>query len=141
VTNKLLDTKKSRSIKKLVKELVIGMANEKCFYCNQNPESVEIDHFIPFAFLFDNPLWDLVYSCSDCNSGTGGKFEKLPPTHYLSKLFERNKKMFNEDSEIFEGFEDLNELEDYIQKTYEACKNAGFQDWVYESLSHSVLNV
>lgn len=134
VTNKLLDAKKSRSIKKLVKELVIGIANEKCFYCDQTPEKVEIDHFIPFAFLFDNPIWDLVYSCSDCNSGTGGKFEKLPQDHYLTKLFKRNKQMFNEDSEIFEGFEKLEELEDHIQKTYQACLNAGFQNWQSDPL-------
>ena len=129
VTNKLLDAKKSRTIKKLVREYIMSMANQKCFYCDETPENVEIDHFIPFAFLFDNPLWDLVYSCSDCNSGVGGKFEKLPPSFYLDKLYDRNKEMFNEDSEVFEGFKRLDDLQDYIKKTYQACLNAGFQNW------------
>lgn len=129
VTNKLLDAKKSRAIKKLVRELVTGIADDKCFYCGDKPEKVEIDHFIPFAFLFDNPIWDLVYSCSDCNSGQGGKFEKLPPERFLDILFERNKTMFNQDPEIFEGFESLSELEEHISKTYQACINAGFGEW------------
>lgn len=138
VTNKLLDAKKTRSIKKLVKELIIGMANGKCFYCEETPEKVEIDHFIPFAFLFDNPIWDLVYSCSDCNSGVGGKFEKLPTSNYLIKLFERNKRMYNEDNEIFEEFENISELEDYIEKAYQACLNAGFQKWINKSSQDTI---
>ena len=129
VTNKLLDAKKSRAIKKLVRELVIGLSDDRCFYCEQIPNTVEIDHFIPFAFLFDNPIWDLVYSCGDCNSGKGGKFEKLPPKEYVSKLFQRNKVMFSEDPNIFEGFDELEVLENYIHKTYESCSNAGFGYW------------
>jgi 5-methylcytosine-specific restriction endonuclease McrA len=129
VTNKLLDAKKSRALKKIVRELVIDFAGDKCFYCKETPETVEIDHFIPFAFLFDNPVWDLVYSCKDCNSGKGGKFEKLPPQAYLQELFSRNKKIFKSNSKLFEGFESLTELEEHIQKTYQSCINAGFRKW------------
>jgi len=50
-----------------------------CFYCGcsfEHPKIVmHVDHFIPFSFLFNNELWNLVLACKNCNCN---KSDSLP---------------------------------------------------------------
>ncbi len=90
-----------------------------------------MDHFIPFAFLFDHPAWDLVASCKDCNRGIKtGKFEKLPNRDKnLVKLHERNEQLFIKNKELFASFSSIDEIREFTEKQYEICSNAGFKLW------------
>lgn len=60
-----------------------------CFYCGTKLSigKVEVDHFIPWSFIKDDNLWNLVLSCSECNRQ---KSDKLPDIIYLNTLAERN---------------------------------------------------
>lgn len=60
-----------------------------CFYCGRKllKGNVEVDHVIPWSFIKDDNLWNLVLSCSECNRQ---KSDKLPDIVYLNALAERN---------------------------------------------------
>ena len=62
---------------------------KKCFYCGKklSIRNAEVDHFIPWSFIKDDNLWNLVLSCSACNRQ---KSDKLPDLIYLNILAERN---------------------------------------------------
>lgn len=66
----------------------------ECFYCGsafmaEAPPAV--DHVIPWSFLLEDDLWDLVLACVSCNSR---KSDWLPEHKYLDKLMSRNKEVF-----------------------------------------------
>lgn len=64
--------------------------SNRCFYCNKplKEGKIEVDHFIPWSFIKDDKLWNLVLSCRRCN---GNKKAKLPNVYYLTKIVDRNK--------------------------------------------------
>ena len=61
-----------------------------CFYCGRTlkPDKIEVDHFIPWSFIKDDKLWNLVLSCPACNRQ---KKDRLPVDRYLIALEERNQ--------------------------------------------------
>ena len=62
---------------------------EECFYCGcaLDRGTMEADHFIPWSFIFDDQMWNLVPSCSCCNGRKGGM---LPDEDAYALLVERN---------------------------------------------------
>ena len=81
-----------------------GYQKGKCFYCFDEISIVsgqerltEVDHFFPHALKKHrvaepiNGVWNLVLACSECNSGTGGKFAKVPSISLLQRLSKRNE--------------------------------------------------
>lgn len=60
-----------------------------CFYCGKNlkQSKIEVDHFIPWAFIKDDNIWNFVLACPECNRS---KSDKLPDLIYLDALIERN---------------------------------------------------
>lgn len=81
-----------------------GYQKGKCFYCFR-PISIftgtvnlsDVDHFFPHMlsrFGVAKPIngvWNLVLSCSECNRGRNGKFERLVNSRYLKRLHKRNE--------------------------------------------------
>jgi hypothetical protein len=66
-----------------------------CFYCGARLGSgveITIDHVIPWSFLLEEGLWDLVLACGTCN---GTKSDSLPPRHFIDKLISRNRMLSN----------------------------------------------
>lgn len=62
---------------------------EKCFYCGRKlNKNAHLDHVIPWSFLKNDNLWNLVFSCSTCNES---KSNSVPDNEYLERLEERNK--------------------------------------------------
>lgn len=63
--------------------------NKKCFYCGKqlNSDRMEVDHFIPWSFIKDDNLWNLVLSCPVCNRK---KNDKLPAEDFITMLIKRN---------------------------------------------------
>ena len=46
-----------------------------------------MDHFIPWSFIKDDNLWNLVLSCSQCNLK---KSNRLTPDLFVDQLIQRN---------------------------------------------------
>ncbi len=67
-------------------------APQACFYCctpfdaGRRPT---VDHVIPWSFVFENALWNLVPACAPCNAA---KSDSLPAANLLDKLVERNRR-------------------------------------------------
>lgn len=63
-----------------------------CFYCEVQfcGTAATVDHVIPWSFLLEEGLWDLVLASAKCN---GAKSDLLPARDFLDKLIDRNKKL------------------------------------------------
>jgi len=64
--------------------------NSGCFYCGErfaSDRKAAVDHVIPWSFLLEDPVWDLVLACSGCNNS---KSDWLPQPEYIERLVERN---------------------------------------------------
>jgi hypothetical protein len=81
-----------------------GYQKGKCFYCFRDLEDIEgeknnmeVDHFFPHRLRQCDPykpingVSNLVISCTTCNRGENGKFDRLPSLNLLKRLFRRNE--------------------------------------------------
>jgi hypothetical protein len=62
-----------------------------CFYCRApfaQTAPATVDHVIPWSFLLEDPLWDLVLACSRCNAS---KSDWLPDDSAIRALVARNR--------------------------------------------------
>ncbi len=61
-----------------------------CFYCGRELQhgEVHVDHFIPWSFIKDDNLWNLVLSCPQCNLK---KSDRLTSDTYVEALVTRNR--------------------------------------------------
>lgn len=87
---KLDNSTKRESLESFKQSLFSKGDTLECFYCG-NPVSLKgchMDHFIPWSFVKDDQIWNLVFSCSHCNES---KNNKIPSYDYLNKLIIRNK--------------------------------------------------
>ena len=133
VINKLEEDRKRPPWRSEQKKFLKQVHNGLCFYCptpiDMEGRDYEIDHFIPFAYIFGNPTWNLVTSCKACNRGISGKFEKVPTEKFLKKLIERNSKEFKFLESHHKEFQSQDDLKDFISKQYTSCINSGFKEW------------
>lgn len=69
--------------------------NRRCFYCGRplDPNKIDVDHFVPWSFIKDDNLWNLVLACPKCNRS---KNDKLPAGDYLATLIDRNQRILVE---------------------------------------------
>ena len=93
---------------------------DQCFYCKVclNDNDWEADHFIPWSYVFEDKLWNMVPACITCNRK---KSNSLPREKYLDKIHERNLKL--------QGKIPKDEFDEYDNETlprlygmYQACK-------------------
>jgi len=108
---RMKDPKRNSLIK--FKTMLIEM-NQECFYCGTILEqsNIHIDHFIPWSYIYEDEIWNLVPSCSRCNLI---KSDSLPPKKCLIKIENRNK--------IYQLIKWNSSITDY----YENCYKAGFK--------------
>ena len=64
---------------------------DTCFYCETKLDeelknAIHVDHFIPHSYIFNNEIWNLVLSCSQCNLN---KSDSLA-VDFKKALIERN---------------------------------------------------
>lgn len=85
------------SLKPFQEWLDIENPNHECFLCGKAIEDLDltIDHVIPWSYVFEDNLWNLVYVHRSCNSS---KSNIIPTANNIQKLEDRNKKI----SKIFE---------------------------------------
>jgi 5-methylcytosine-specific restriction endonuclease McrA len=81
------------------REALNGYQKGFCFYCGRDMivGRSHIDHFLPHSLMRAHVLagldgvWNLVLACADCNSGRGGKTDRVPCLRYLERLEARSE--------------------------------------------------
>ena len=70
---------------------IYNVYTNHCFYCGDKLEHgyVEVDHFIPWSYIFEDQAWNLVLACKDCNRK---KSNSLPQLEFRNSLIQRNDK-------------------------------------------------
>jgi hypothetical protein len=111
-------------------QIVLKKHFDKCFYCNNSlPKertTVHVDHFIPWSYIYEDELWNLVLACGQCNIR---KHSSLPQEEYVKKLVERNNEYCDKIEELRKSIIRLeveHKQEYAIKKYYQNCLDYGF---------------
>ena len=90
ILNKIDESSKRNNLAYYRKILYEEFECKTCFYCGKplNPDKIDVDHFVPWSFVKDDNLWNLVLACPSCNRK---KNDKLPADKYLSDIMDRNQ--------------------------------------------------
>ena len=114
--------------------------SRECFYCGKKlrGDGIQVDHFIPWVFMKDDKLWNMVLACSSCNNKKSDKLAREP---FLEKLIIRNRNlMLHYDEQVFtltQGSEQVNkraieEMRNYrkdsLVKIYAYAQENGYGD-------------
>lgn len=93
--NKIETSSKRTNLSVFRDVLYVEFECSTCFYCGRKlrPGHIEVDHFIPWSFVKDDQLWNLVLSCDKCNRS---KSDSLPDEKYLDYLIDRNDLFLSE---------------------------------------------
>lgn len=94
-----LDTITLRNDLSIYRKILFDEFEEhKCFYCGKELKrgEIHVDHFIPWSFIKDDNLWNLVLSCPQCNLK---KSDRLTPDIYVDNLIHRNHKIIERNTE------------------------------------------
>lgn len=85
-----------------------------CFICGKKivGETLSIDHIIPWSFLYDDNIWNLVYAHKGCNSS---KSNLLPDEEMINRLELRNTKLLSIMKDKGIGNKTLFDLENAIE--------------------------
>lgn len=99
----------------------------QCFYCGKELKrgEIHVDHFIPWSFIKDDNLWNLVLTCSTCNLR---KSDKLAPQQYVDRLVERNGLMLERNPDELPFYKENKPKEIYYWAKY----NGYHEIWVPE---------
>lgn len=100
----------------------------RCFYCDKSIvySKVHVDHFIPWSFIKNDRLWNLVNSCQICNLS---KSDKLTEKYFLDKLVNRDEKLsFRRELIIVRDFNAYSK--DRLINYYHAAEFCGFKKWL-----------
>lgn len=118
--NKIDESSKRNNLSKYRDILYQEFENDCCFYCGKKltPKDTDVDHFIPWSFVKDDNLWNLVLSCQSCNRQ---KNDKLPSDLYVRKIVNRNKL-------LIEKLNAENYSHERIERLYYWAKVNGFID-------------
>lgn len=106
-----------------IRNILFTEFESKCFYCQVPLKSkIDVDHFIPWSFVKDDNIWNMVLSCPKCNRS---KNDRLPDIHYLTTIIERNNSDNIHNIELF----NKSQLIDLGKLYYWAQINGYKSDW------------
>ncbi len=104
-----------------------------CFYCEgeigQGKLKEEIDHFVPFSFVFEHSLWNLVRSCKACNRA---KSDRIIPSGsgFIRKLIDLNAARLRVNPKVFRNETDFGvDPDGALLRARQFCENSGFKIW------------
>ncbi|MBM7691634.1 hypothetical protein JOC77_001041 [Peribacillus deserti] len=108
--------------------ILIKYDEKRCFYCGKSLSNARklahVDHFIPWSFIQNDNLWNLVISCQTCNIK---KKDKLADECFLETIVERNNHLINivnaEEKDDFYEYEERK-----LISLYEYSKYNGYID-------------
>ncbi|WP_458747545.1 HNH endonuclease [Candidatus Nitrosocosmicus sp. T] len=65
--------------------------HDSCFYCHARSEKeYHMDHVIPFNYVYQTEIFNIVPVCNTCNSS---KNDRLPTLKIFERVVEKNKKL------------------------------------------------
>jgi hypothetical protein len=65
--------------------------HDSCFYCQaKSDKGYHMDHVIPFNYLYQTEIFNIVPACNTCNSS---KNDRLPTLEIFERVVERNNKL------------------------------------------------
>ncbi len=116
IASKLDEASKRENLLSFKIDLISKGEELRCFYCDKEIKQTNchLDHFIPWKFVKDDQLWNLVMSCPHCNES---KNDKMPNIKYLDKIIIRNEKIL--------GYS----FEDKLRNLYNSAIYNGFEVW------------
>jgi 5-methylcytosine-specific restriction endonuclease McrA len=124
-----------RSALKPYREFFQSVLGEtECFYCGGSilPQP-HVEHVVPWSFVAEDKVWNLVLSCKDCNFK---KSSQTPTNSFITKLVRRNEKILSLDASVIPSRinKDLSEwrpgeLKKHIEVTVSRCRSDGFGTW------------
>ena len=82
--------------------------HDSCFYCNAKILNYSLDHVVPFNFIYQTEIFNIVPSYINCNSL---KSDRLPTQKIFDEVKIRNRRLT-----LREDY-----TEDWYQKLYESC--------------------
>jgi len=109
-----------------------------CFYCETGSNSqLHVEHVIPWSFIFEDRIWNLVLACQACNSS---KSDQTPEDHYIERLNERNRDLSTwlkengtstRDIHARKDFKDVQDrnLGEHLKTLVQTCRDEGFGTW------------
>lgn len=121
--NKIDESSKRNNLSKYRSILYDEFESKNCFYCGKSlkTDQIHVDHFIPWSFVKDDNLWNMVLSCPQCNIK---KRDRLPDLLFLNRIIERNHSLLIETHE--------SQMHNYgdqkIIKIYEWAKYNGYDN-------------
>lgn len=100
----------------------------ECFYCKNSLEEkhTHVDHFIPWNYIRDDQMWNLVLACNHCNCKKGAS---LPQEYFQNKLVKRNDEYGNQITTLEHSLNTIDTRWGWkkeIQNQYKICKEYGF---------------
>ncbi len=107
---------------------VLLQHSNHCFYCCSMLEmdSIHVDHFIPWSYIFDDSVWNLVLACQKCNCK---KSNSLAQTEFRDELIKRNVRYYDTVRKFKISLDMLNigsGWESEIIHHYTNCRDYGF---------------
>ena len=100
---------------------------KNCFYCKLpfTKNEMQVEHVIPFSFIYQNEMWNFVLACQNCNCV---KLGRLPSEEYLDCLINRNKEYKEKIPELKKSLSKLGDgFEKIIRDHYTNAKSHGYQ--------------
>ena len=99
-----------------------------CFYCGAKLErgSIDVDHVIPWSYMFEDDPWNLVLACTKCNCK---KSDSLPQKEFLDLLIHRNLKYYDTVKRVKRSLDRLDSGRGWqpeIENHYHNCEEYGF---------------
>ena len=95
-----LDTITMRNNLSIFRKILFEEFEEhNCFYCGKELKfgEIHVDHFIPWSFIKDDNLWNMVLSCPQCNLR---KSDRLPSDLFVENLIQRNHMIIEQNAEL-----------------------------------------
>ncbi|MCM1988836.1 HNH endonuclease [Oceanirhabdus seepicola] len=129
IAEKLHDASKRSSLR-IYKDFFFFQFNRcetSCFYCGNklSYEKVHIDHFIPWSFIKNDRLWNLVASCPNCNLS---KNNRLADEYYLDKIIYRDNNLKKIDNYLVNKDFSLYSEKNF-RNYYTSAEFCGFDLW------------
>ena len=99
-----------------------------CFYCRAKLErgNIDVDHVIPWSYMFEDDPWNLVLACTKCNCK---KSDSLPQKEFLDQLVRRNLKYYGTVKRVKHSLDRLDSGRGWqpeIENHYHNCEEHGF---------------
>jgi hypothetical protein len=73
------------------RNFLVTIQDNNCFYCGKSHEVLHVDHVIPWSFVLEDRIWNLVLACSACNCA---KSDMTPEDESIAQLIRRNANLF-----------------------------------------------